>query len=65
MVLDSLNTNQVSPFSSDARLLSILPAQTRIRVASDSSGLSVTTIGNNEFIPELGQYYEIAVEKIE
>ena len=53
------------PFSSDVRLLTIFPAQTRIRIASDSSGLPVTTIGDNEFVPELGQFYQIVVKKIE
>jgi hypothetical protein len=65
MALDSLNTNQIVPFSSDVRLLTIFPAQIRIRIVSDSSGLPVTTTGDNEFVPELGQFYQIAVKKIE
>jgi hypothetical protein len=64
MELDS-STNQIVPFSSDLRLLTISPAQTRIRIVSDSSGLPVTTIGDNEFVPELGQFYQILVKKIE
>ncbi len=63
MALDALNTNEVFPFTSDARLLTIFPTQTRIRVVSDSSALPVTTIGNNTFVPEPGQYYKIVVKK--
>jgi hypothetical protein len=64
MALESLNTNQEIPISSDVRLLTMSLSPTRIRVVSDSSGLPITTIGGNEFAPELGQYYEVRLEKI-
>jgi hypothetical protein len=54
------------PMPTDVRQLYIREEnRTRVTIVSDQSGLPVITIGNNELVPELGQYYKILVKKVE
>jgi hypothetical protein len=53
------------PILTDARQLYLRENnRTRITIASDPSGLPINTVGNNEVVPEIGQYYKIVVEKV-
>ena len=54
------------PIPTDARQLYIREEnRTLVTIVSEPSGLPVATIGNNEFVPALGQYYKILVKKVE
>jgi hypothetical protein len=53
------------PIPTDARQLYLRENnRTRVTIVADPSGLPITTIGNNEVEPELGQYYKIVVNRV-
>ena len=62
----NLDSNgRFGPIPTDARQLYINEGQrTRILVVSDASQLRVITIGNNELVPQPGEYYKAVIAKV-
>jgi tetratricopeptide (TPR) repeat protein len=62
----NLDSNgRFGPIPTDARQLYINEGQrSRILVVSDASQLRVITIGNNELVPQPGEYYKAVIAKV-
>jgi hypothetical protein len=53
------------PIPTDVRQLYVRENNlTRVTIVADPSGLPINTVGNNEIVPEIGQYYKIVVKKV-